>query len=98
MNSAMQARIKTADRAHNVNSRELFGAVALFEQRCVHHGAFEGAGGAERVVRRSRPRAARKDLIFGDLSAFDRDVVSHGASNAFPETYSDGFQGRTENS
>src|SRR5262245_40894389 len=96
MTSAMQAWIETADRAQNVNARELFGFRALFEQRGIHYRAFAGAGDTERVARRSHPGRSREDLIISDPSLFDRDMVSHCPSNALPEPNPDGFDGQAE--
>src|SRR5262245_14772597 len=98
MNRAMQTRIENADRAQNVNSRELIETFVLSEQRVIHHRAFSWAGYSKRFMRRSHPGGARQDLIIGYPPAIDHNVVSHCASNALPESDSDRFDRRAEKS
>src|SRR5579862_8589623 len=95
VNTAREARVEAAHRAHDVDAAEILGAV-LLENRRILYRVFIRSRSAFDITRARVPRRRRIGMIVGDLPLADHDVMRKHAAYRLMESAGNGFFGYFE--
>src|SRR5271156_4146572 len=95
VHAAGQAGVKAAHGAHDVYAFKFIRAV-LFEDGCVLHCVFVGAGRPVYIARIGVPRGGRIRMVIRDLAIADHHVMRQNPAHRFVEAAADSFLRDTE--